>query len=86
MASDKRLYESEVQATIVTATPISPAIVNISAIPRSGPVPNQLPIQSAPRPSVIVGMNTASAIGAIRNAVNGDAAFSTIEAKPNTRP
>ena len=61
-------------------------MVNMSASPRSGPVPNQSPIQSAPRPSVMNGMNTASASGAMAKAVSGDAAFSTSWANPNTRP
>ena len=66
--------------------PSSPASVKISARPRSGPVPNQPPIQSAPRPSVMNGMNTRSATGPMNIAVSGAAAFSTSWAKPKTRP
>ena len=61
-------------------------IVNTSARPRSGPTPNQGPISSAPAPVVMNGMNTNWAIGLIRNAVSGEAACSTLCAKPNTRP
>ena len=57
-----------------------------SARPRSGPVPNQPPISSTPAPVVMNGMKTNWAIGPIRNAVSGDAACSTLCAKPNTRP
>ena len=66
--------------------PMRPARVNITARPRSGPVPHQLPIQSAPRPSVISGMKISAASGPMMIEVMGDAAFSTIWAKPNTRP
>ncbi len=66
--------------------PMMPATVKMSAMPRSGPVPNQPPIQSAPRPSVMNGMNARSAIGPMAIAITGDAAFSTICANPNTRP
>ena len=51
--------------------PIRPASVNISASPRSGPVPNQSPMASAPEPSVMNGITMVSAIGPIRNAVTG---------------
>jgi hypothetical protein len=49
-------------------------------------VPNQPPIVRAPAPSVMNGMNTNWVIGAIRNAVAGEAACSTLCAKPKTRP
>ena len=56
------------------------------AIPRVGPVPNQPPIQSAPRPSVMNGMKANCVSGLMRNAVSGDAACSTLWANPKTRP
>jgi hypothetical protein len=60
--------------------------VKTSARPRSGPVPNQPPISSAPVPVVMNGIATNWATGLIRNAVSGDAACSTLCANPNTRP
>jgi len=88
VASDaaNRRYERDVHAAAVTTMPMRPAIVNRSAIPRSGPVPNQSPMARAPAPSVMVGMNTDSVRGPRRMAVTGAAEFSTSWAKPNTRP
>ena len=60
--------------------------VKTSASPRSGPVPNQPPMRSAPAPVVMNGMATNCAIGLIRNAVAGEADCSTLCAKPKTRP
>ena len=60
--------------------------MKVSAMPRPSPVPNQPPISSTPAPVVMKGMNTNWVSGPIRNAVMGEAAFSTLCAKPITRP
>ena len=70
----------------MASTPTSPATTKTSAMPRSAPVPNQSPIARAPAPSVIDGMTHSWVAGATRNAVSGDAACSTLCAKPKTRP
>ena len=65
---------------------MTPATMKISAMPRSGPVPNHDPMRSASAPSVIDGITQNWAIGPMRNAVIGDAAVSRLWANPNTRP
>ncbi len=70
----------------MTSRPTKPVTTNTSASPRSAPVPNQAPIHFAPQPSVMKGMKTNWASGAIRNAVSGEAACSTLWANPKTRP
>ena len=66
--------------------PITPQTMKISAMARAGPVPNHGPIASASAPSVIDGITQNWAIGPIRKAVIGEAAVSSVCAKPNTRP
>ncbi len=83
---DSRRYGRLRNANDVTSKPSNPVTTNTSAIPRSAPVPNQDPIQSAPLPSVMNGITKNSVSGAMRNAVSGDAACSTLWAKPKTRP
>ena len=51
-------------------------------MPRSDPVPNQLPTASAPAPSVMNGMTQTWAMGPMRKAVMGDAADSIICGEP----
>src|SRR5687768_12796883 len=83
---DNVRYVCDRIASNVTIKPITPAMVNRSASPRSAPVPNQLPMSFTPSPVVMNGMKTNCAIGPIKNAVIGDAACSMLWAKPNTRP
>ena len=71
---------------IVIIKPMIPVMVNTSARPRSGPVPNQLPIKPTPAPVVINGMKNVSAMGPIIKVVRGDADCSTLWANPKTRP
>ena len=70
----------------VVMSPITPAIENTRAMPLPAPTPYHLPIKSTPLPVVIKGMKINCAIGPIIKAVIGDAACSTLCAKPNTRP
>ena len=66
--------------------PRIPVTTKIRARPRSAPVPNQGPTSRHPQPSVMNGITMNCAIGPIRNAVSGEAACSTLWAKPKTRP
>src|SRR5687767_10759119 len=83
---DKILYARDCLASSVTESPMAPAIMNTSAIPRPIPTPNQPPISCTPAPVVMNGMKMNCAIGPMRNDVIGEADISTLCAKPNTRP
>lgn len=83
---DKRRYERERKTKSVTTRPIIPAQIKIRAIHRASPTPNQCPIRSTHSPVVIKGIKTNCARGPIINVVRGEAADSTLCAKPNTRP
>ncbi len=83
---ESRRYDRERKAKSVTISPIIPAPINIRASPRASPTPNQLPIKSTHCPVVIKGIKINWAIGPIINVVSGEAADSTLWAKPNTRP
>ena len=75
-------YGPERSARIVTSSPMTPATMKISAMPRSGPVPNHDPMRSASAPSVIDGITQNCAIGPMRNAVTGEAAVSRLWREP----
>lgn len=75
---ERRRYDFDRMAIMVTSKPIIPVIVKTRAIPRAGPVPNQTPIESTQAPVVMNGMNMNWAIGPIIKAVRGDAAISTL--------
>lgn len=80
------LYALEWKANIVTQSQINPARVNTSAIPRSAPVPNRLPIRSTPLPVVMKGIKISCVIGQMRKAVIGIAAPSILCANQITLP
>lgn len=55
-------------------------------MPRASPTPNQWPMRLTHCPVVIKGIKINCARGPIINVVSGEAADSTLCAKPNTRP
>lgn len=83
---ESRWYDRERNAKSVTVRPITPAQINIRAIHRASPMPNQWPIRLTHSPVVIKGIKINCAIGPIIKVVSGEAADSTLWAKPNTRP